>query len=69
VLGRLAAHVEEVPRDGEEVTVVAWPLPGGDERRSYAGTCVFRGDTPLAWARAVWISVGDEHRDRLPSAR
>jgi hypothetical protein len=67
VLGRLAAHVEEVPRDGEEVRVVAWPLPGGDERRSYAGTCVLRGETPLAWARATWFAVGDEFRDPLPS--
>ena len=67
VLGRLVAHVEEVPRDGEVLSVVAWPLAGGDERRSYAGTCVFRGDEPLAWARATWFSVGDEFRDPLPS--
>ena len=67
VLGRLAAHIEEVPRDGELLSVVAWPLPGGDERRSYAGTCVFRGDEPLAWARATWFTVGDEFRDPLPS--
>jgi hypothetical protein len=67
VLGRLAAHVEEVPHDGEDLTVVAWPLPGGDDRRSYAGTCVFRGDVPLAWARATWFVVGDEFRDPLPS--
>ena len=69
VLGRLAAHVDEVPRDGEMLTVVAWPLPGGDDRRSYAGTCVFRGETPLAWARATWFAVGDEFRDPLPSRR
>jgi uncharacterized protein YhfF len=67
VLGRLAAHVVEVPRDGEELTVVAWPLGGDDERRSYAGTCVFRGDEPLAWARATWFAVGDDVRDPLPS--
>jgi uncharacterized protein YhfF len=67
VLGRLAAHVEEVPRDGEVLSVVAWPLPGGDERRSHAGTCIFRGSTPLAWARATWFSVGSEFRDPLPS--
>jgi len=67
VLGRLAAHVEEVPRDGDVLAVVAWPLPGGDERRSYAGTCVLRGDAPLAWARATWFAVGDEFRDPLPS--
>lgn len=68
VLGRLAAHVERVPEDGEELVVVAWPLDGGDERRSYAGTCLFRGTEPLAWARATWFAVGDEFRDPLPSS-
>jgi uncharacterized protein YhfF len=67
VLGRLAAHIEEVPEDGEELVVVAWPLPGGDARRSYAGTCLFRGTQPLAWARATWFAVGNEFRDPLPS--
>jgi uncharacterized protein YhfF len=62
VLGRLAAHVEEVPLDGEELTVVAWRLPGGDERRSYAGTCLFRGNSPLAWAKATWFAVKDDTR-------
>jgi uncharacterized protein YhfF len=68
VLGRIAAHIEEVPGDGEELVVVGWPLEGGDERRSYAGTCLFRGTEPLAWARATWFAVGDEFRDPLPSA-
>lgn len=67
VLGRLAAHIEQVPEDGEDLVVVGWPLAGGDERRSYAGTCLFRGTTPLAWARATWFAVGDEFRDPLPS--
>lgn len=67
VLGRLAAHVEQVPEDGEDLVVVGWPLGGGDERRSYAGTCLFRGTEPLAWARATWFAVGDEFRDPLPS--
>jgi uncharacterized protein YhfF len=67
VLGRLAAHIEEVPRDGEELAVVAWALPGGDERRADAGTALWRGEAPLAWARATWISVGDEFRDAVPS--
>ena len=67
VLGRLAAHVEELPGVGDELVVVAWPLSGGDERRSYAGTCLFRGTDALAWARATWFAVGDEFRDPLPS--
>lgn len=67
VLGRLAAHVEEVPAPGEELVVIGWRLPGGDERRSYAGTSLFRGKTPLAWAHATWFSVRDSVRDPLPS--
>lgn len=67
VLGRLAAHVEQVPEDGEDLVVVAWPIGGGDGRRSYAGTCLFRGTEPLAWARATWFAVGSEFRDPLPS--
>ena len=67
VLGRIAAHIEDVPQPGEELVVVAWDLGGGDGRRSYAGTALFRGDEPLAWARATWFSVGEELRDPLPS--
>jgi hypothetical protein len=64
VLGRLTARVLEAPRTGDELVVVAWPLGGGDERRLHAGTVVFRGEMPLAYARAVWFVVGDEARDR-----
>lgn len=67
VLGRLAAHVEELPEAGDELVVVAWPVSGADERRSFAGTCLFRGTEALAWARATWFAVGDEFRDPLPS--
>lgn len=63
VLGRLAAHIEEVPEPGEELVVVGWPLTGGGERRLFAGTALFRGRKPLAWARATWISL----REPLPS--
>lgn len=66
VLGRLAAHVERVPEEGDELVVVAWDLGGREGRRSYAGTCLFRGDEPLAWARATWVAVGEEFRDSVP---
>jgi hypothetical protein len=68
VLGRLTATVRSVPEAGDECVVVGWPL-GGEGRKYLAGTAVFRADEPLAWAQAVWISVGNERRDRLPSAR
>jgi hypothetical protein len=67
VLGRLTASVLSLPEAGDECVVVGWPL-GGEGRKYLAGTAVFRGDEPIAWARAVWIGVGDERRDRLPSA-
>lgn len=67
VLGRLAAHVEEIPADGDELVVVAWDMGGGDVRRSYAGTALFRGERPLAWARATWFAVSDSLRDAVPS--
>jgi hypothetical protein len=55
LLGRLAAHVESLPRVGEECIVVGWPL-GEDGRKLYAGTALFgeTGDVH-AWARATWI--------------
>jgi hypothetical protein len=56
-----------VPQPGDGCVVVAWPL-GGSGRKLHAGTAVFRGDEPLAWARAVWIVVGDEFRDAVPSS-
>jgi hypothetical protein len=50
VLGRLTARALELPASG-------------DGRRFHAGTALFRGDRPLAVARAVWFMVGDEARD------
>jgi len=66
VLGRLTAHLADVPDPGDECVVVGWPL-GGEGRKLLAGTAVFLGDRPLAWAQATWILVGDEFRDSLPS--
>jgi hypothetical protein len=57
VLGRLAAHVEEIPSVGDELVVMAWDLGGADGRRLHAGTALFRGSKPLAWARAVWFTL------------
>lgn len=69
VLGRIAVHLDEEPEPGDELVVVAWDLGGADDRRSYAGTALFRGGRALAWARATWFSVGDEFRgDSVPSA-
>jgi len=62
VLGRLTARILETPSAGDECVVVAWPL-GGEGRRLYAGTALFRGDRPLALARAVWFLVDESARD------
>ncbi|MES1246438.1 MAG: hypothetical protein ABUS54_02040 [Actinomycetota bacterium] len=58
VLGRIAVHVEALPEAGDELVIVGWDLGGGDARRSYAGTALFRGESALAWARATWFSIG-----------
>jgi hypothetical protein len=57
VLGRLAAHIERLPEPGEELVVLGWALPGAEGRRSHAGTSLFRGNEPLAWARATWFTL------------
>jgi len=62
VLGRLTGRILELPAPGDECVVVAWPL-GGDGRRLFAGTALFRDGRPLALARAVWFPVGDDARD------
>jgi hypothetical protein len=54
VLGRLTAHIDEIPAAGDECVVVAWPL-GGEDRRLFAGTALFRDGQPLAYASAIWF--------------
>lgn len=62
VLGRLTARVDETPGPGDECVVVGWPL-GGEGRKRFAGTAVFRGEKLLALASAVWFEVPAERRD------
>lgn len=57
VLGRLAVHIEELPKAGDDLVVLGWDLGGAEGRRSHAGTALFRGKTPLAWGRATWFAV------------
>ena len=55
VLGRLAAHVEHLPRPDERCVVMAWPL-GEEGRKLYAGTALIGEDgRVLGSARATWI--------------
>ncbi|MHB8648589.1 MAG: hypothetical protein ACYDBR_00200 [Gaiellaceae bacterium] len=68
VLGRLTAHVRELPEPGDELVVLGWPL-GGAGRRFLAGTALFKGDRLLAAARATWFVVGDEARDEPVASR
>jgi hypothetical protein len=58
LLGRLTAHIEETPAAGDECVVVAWPL-GGEGRRLFAGTAVFRDGQPLAYASAIWFLLDE----------
>lgn len=55
VLGRMAAEIRRLPREGEECVVVSWPL-GEEGRKLHAGTALFgEGGEPLAYARQTWI--------------
>jgi predicted amidohydrolase len=55
VLGRMAARIARLPREGEECVVVGWPR-GADGRKLYAGTALFAdGGELLAVARQTWI--------------
>ena len=56
VLGRMAAHVLQVPDVGARCVVLSWPL-GEDGRKLFAGTALFAEDGALlAYARQTWIA-------------
>lgn len=56
VLGRMAARVERLPREGERCVVVGWPR-GAEGRKLHAGTALFgEGGELLAVARQTWIA-------------
>ena len=63
VLGRLTARIDSAPQPGDECVVVGWPLAGGEGRKRYAGTAVFRDGTLLALGSAVWFAMDDAVRD------
>jgi hypothetical protein len=55
VLGRMTAHIDRLPDDGEPCVVIGWPL-GEDGRKLFAGTALYGKDGDLlALARQVWI--------------
>jgi hypothetical protein len=56
VLGRMAARIERLPREGERCVVVGWPR-GEDGRKLHAGTALFgEAGELLAVARQTWIA-------------
>jgi len=56
VLGRMAARVERLPREGERCVVVGWPR-GEDGRKLQAGTALYgEAGELLAVARQTWIA-------------
>ena len=56
VLGRMAARVERLPREGERCIVVGWPR-GADGRKLHAGTALYgEAGEVLAVAEQVWIA-------------
>ena len=55
VLGRMAARVDRLPREGERCVALGWRI-GEDGRKLYAGTALLGADgEPLAVARQTWI--------------
>jgi hypothetical protein len=59
VLGRLAVHIAGQPRGGGPLVVLGWPL-GSDGRKHRAGTALYADGRPIAFAEAIWISLGNE---------
>lgn len=55
VLGRMAARIARLPREGERCVVMGWRI-GEDGRKLYARTALFGDDgEPLAVSRQTWI--------------
>lgn len=56
LLGRMTAHLHDLPRPGERCVVQAWPL-GADGRKLHAATALFGQEGRLIGrARQVWIA-------------
>src|ERR687895_1177751 len=56
VLGRMAARIERLPREGERCVVVGWPR-GEDGRKLYAGTALYsEAGKLLAGGRETWVA-------------
>jgi hypothetical protein len=56
VLGRMAARIERLPREGEQCVVLGWSR-GEDGRKLYAGTALYgEAGELLAVARQTWIA-------------
>ncbi|MDQ3587848.1 MAG: hypothetical protein M3350_02115 [Actinomycetota bacterium] len=57
VLARLHAHVERLPRGGEELAVVSWALGTEGRKREAASALLAADGSVLARARALWIEL------------
>lgn len=58
VLGRMAAHIQRLPRVAEHLVSYGWRI-GGEGRKAYAGTALAdTSGTPIAWATQTWIAIG-----------
>lgn len=56
VLGRIAVHIERMPKRGEALTVSGWPI-ASEGRKHQAGTALYSGRELVATAHATWIGI------------
>lgn len=57
LLGRIAARVDRVPRNGERLRTLGWAL-GREGRKLHVGTAIVDADdVPIAVSRGTWIEL------------
>jgi hypothetical protein len=57
VLGRITARVERMPRPGEPLVIMSWPIER-DARKVHTASAVYDADEQCcAYARTTWISL------------
>jgi hypothetical protein len=56
LLGKIAVHVAEPVDCSEPLIVAGWPVDSSG-RKHRAATALYRGEQPVAWAMATWLTL------------